>query len=207
PIEQAMPEAPVNASAENHPDATGCSGVKNLTERISWISWFRQNRVLASSLGGLSALLIIAIIVGVVCYLNFVPISPSPTGYLAEYKALPDHEVYRPEPFAVLNNTHLQDCVANCSTNHDFECLHTQFCAPEGTEMGTCHLFRGNAKLRTRLAGNCDIYTRGDPADFGIPHGGVSSLNAGTPGHNAPMLLFLSTLQYGVDLYVRIEFL
>ncbi|KAH8031317.1 hypothetical protein HPB51_015473 [Rhipicephalus microplus] len=58
-----------------------------------------------------------------------------PASYLAEYKALPSHEVYRPEPSAVLNNTHLPDCLANCSTNHDIECAHTQFCAPEGTKI------------------------------------------------------------------------
>ncbi|XP_037273579.1 uncharacterized protein LOC119165530 [Rhipicephalus microplus] len=181
-MEQEMPVAPVNASGEDPQGERSCSAVKNLTKRISWISWMRRNRVLASSLGGLSALLVTAIIVGVICYLKFVPMRPPPTGYLAEYKVLPSHEVYRPQPAAVLNNTHLPDCLANCSTNHDFECLHTQFCAPEGTEIGTCHLFRGNAKLRTRLAGNCDLYTRGDPADFGIPHGGSPSLNKGGPG-------------------------
>lgn len=184
-----MPEAPVNTSAEEHQGDTDRSVVKNRTNRISWILWLRQKRVLALSLGGFGALLIIAIIVGVVCYLNFLPASPSPEGYLAEYKVLPGHEVYRPEPSVVLNSTHLQECVANCSTDHDFECLHTQFCAPEGTEIGTCHLFRGNARLRTRLVGNCNIYTRGDPAHFGIPHGGVSSLKTGATGWLSWILL------------------
>lgn len=156
---------------------------KNLPNEASRSSWLRRNWVLASSLGGFVAMLIIAIIVGVTCYLNGKHTGPLPEGYLANYVLIPSHEVYRPQPSAVLNNTDLRECADNCTMEEqEFECLHAQFCAPEGTKLGICHLFRGSARLRARPAGNCNIYTRGDPADFGLPHGGAWSLKTGGVG-------------------------
>ncbi|KAH7975898.1 hypothetical protein HPB52_006636 [Rhipicephalus sanguineus] len=44
-------------------------------------------------------------------------------------------------------------------------------------ELGRCELFINNVtKLRTRLADNCNVYTRGDPADLGIAHGGAAKI-------------------------------
>lgn len=153
---------------------------ENPPNEASRSSWLRRNWVLASLLGGFVAMLIIAIIVGVACYLNGRHKGPSPEGYLADYVLIPSHEVYRPEPDAVLNNTDLQQCADNCTMEEqDFECLHVQFCAPEGTKLGICHLFGESTRLRARPAENCNIYTLGDPVDFGLPHGGAWSLKTG----------------------------
>ncbi|XP_049513279.1 uncharacterized protein LOC119466031 isoform X2 [Dermacentor silvarum] len=139
----------------------------------------------------LGALALTAIIVVPVCAVTFGRKTAPEKGYLPEYKKFPGHEIYRPGPYAVLNDTDLEQCAANCSTNDGFECLHVKFCPHEGTPLGTCHLFRANTRLRSHLSHSCDIYTRGDPAEIGIPHGGASSLKTGFGGRLSWILLCL----------------
>ncbi|KAH7975913.1 hypothetical protein HPB52_006651 [Rhipicephalus sanguineus] len=97
------------------------------------------------------------------------------TDLLHGYARLPAHEVYRPKPSFVLDNTDLLQCTKKALTNNNTGAAAFQFCAAEGMELGRCELFIDNTpKLRTRLADNCDVYFRGDPADLGIAHGGAA---------------------------------
>lgn len=177
PGEGAMAEAAMNTTAE---EPRGGEAPFEVEKPADGSSWIRQKKVWVYL--ALGALALTAIIVVPVCAVTFGRKTAPEKGYLPEYKKFPGHEIYRPGPYAVLNDTDLEQCAANCSTNDGFECLHVQFCPHEGTPLGTCHLFRANTRLRSHLSHSCDIYTRGDPAEIGIPHGGASSLKTGFGG-------------------------
>lgn len=168
-----MPEQAMKTTAEDSRRRETPPQAERLADESSWI---RQKKVRRNLAIGLAVVLLL---VGGACAAGFLLKNPPEKDYLTEYRKLPDHEVYRPQPSAVLNDTELQQCAANCSTNIDFECMHLQFCARVGTQLGTCHLFRGNTKIAPHPSLSCDIYSRGDPAESGLPHGGASSLNTG----------------------------
>nr|XP_050030949.1 uncharacterized protein LOC126527238 isoform X2 [Dermacentor andersoni] len=187
PGEGAMPEAAMISTAE---DPRGVEGPSEAEKPADGSSLIRQKKAWLLGLAILGVATMVIVVVAV-CATTFGPKNPPIKGYLVEYQKLPDHEVYRPEPSAVLNDTDLEQCAANCSTNLEWECQHVQFCAREGTQRGTCHLFHANTRLRSYLSHSCDVYTRGDPAETGIPHGGASSLKTGVCGRLSWILLSL----------------
>lgn len=137
------------------------------------LSWLCQNKLRALVVAVLAVVVLATIVFTTAATMRLN--NASKEDLLHGYARLPAHEVYRPKPSFVLDNTDLLQCTKKALTNNNTGAAAFQFCAAEGMELGRCELFIDNTpKLRTRLADNCDVYFRGDPADLGIAHGGAA---------------------------------
>ncbi|KAL1441063.1 hypothetical protein MTO96_008813 [Rhipicephalus appendiculatus] len=135
-------------------------------------SLLRRNKLLI--LVFVLGLCLLVAVIGLAIGLSVRPKNASTEDRLHGYKRVPGYEVYRPKPSFVLDKTDLQQCMKNALTNNDTEPADFQFCAPKGVQQGRCDLFSNNTRSLTRLDEDCEIYTRGDPADLGLPHGGAA---------------------------------
>lgn len=128
----------------------------------------------------LSGLVAVGVIIGITCH--YVPGRRSAKDVLGDYSRTPSCEALRAKAGAIFNNTTLVECASNCSNHQDqLDCVHIQFCAPEGSIIGQCQLFPEQGRVHTVFSETCNFYTRGNPENAGIPHSGASSLKAGLP--------------------------
>ncbi|KAL1473678.1 hypothetical protein MTO96_038521 [Rhipicephalus appendiculatus] len=100
---------------------------------------------------------VLAVVIGSLVY-HFMP-SKNASDPFHGYQRLSAYEVYAPQPYIVLDNTTLEQCMKRA--NNDTEAAAFQLCAPKGMQVGRCDFFTDNARLRTRLADNCDVYFHG----------------------------------------------
>lgn len=125
-------------------------------------------------------------------------------GYLQDYSQHLSQEVYRPAPYATIDDVTPPQCAENCSKQPEPGCKHFEHCSGHGRQQrGVCRFFSSdNARIKTRPADNCTFYTTADPAEIGIPHGvsptdGASSRMTGTLGLLVllPIIVAASTLR------------
>lgn len=145
--------------------------------KITFTSGISKKMVLLWAFGGLLIIVALAL-AGWGIHYAFPQVALK--GYLDEYRVISRYEIFRPLPHLSLSNVTKEECAKNCSSSDTFECLHLQFCAQEGADVRMCQLFSADATtLRSVPSDMCDVYTKGDPAEFRIPHGGASLLKKG----------------------------
>ncbi|XP_077496311.1 uncharacterized protein LOC144107180 [Amblyomma americanum] len=148
-------------------------------DRTTVADWLKEKKVLPRWVWiGLSVLMVTVVAIAVAAY--FATQRSGVKVYLGDYEEIAFYEITRPPPYLTLTKVEKEECAKKCSTEVKFNCEFIQFCAAEGEALGVCDLFTGNdLGLRSVHSDNCTIFTRGDPAQFHIPHGGASPLNKG----------------------------
>lgn len=168
-------EAPAGAEAPQGDSTPKRETATRATDRCSRLT---RKKVLV--LIALSGLVVVAVIIGITCH--YVLGRGSAKGVLDDYSRIPSYEALRPKASVIFNDTTLVECASNCSNHQDqLDCVHIQFCAPEGSLIGQCKLFPGQGRVHTVFSETCNFYTRGNPENAGIPHSGASSLKTGLP--------------------------